>query len=88
MKQFGSIERDKRWEQAYLFRVRARGDLEAAGQELGELSKEQALTTDTRKVEHEQEQNEILGSVRGDHEYLRQAQKKLRSRGRSHEEGL
>jgi hypothetical protein len=88
MKQFGGIERDKRWEEAYLFRVKAQGDLEAARRDLDELSREQGLAVETRKVEHEREQNEILGSVRGDHEYLRQAQSALRARGWSHEEGL
>ena len=88
MKQYGNIERDGRWEQAYLFRVRARGALEEARRELEELSADQGLEIETRKLEHEKEENEILGSVRGDHAYLRKAQERLRSRGWRQEEEL
>jgi len=88
MKEYGSIERDKRWEQAYLFRVRARGALEDARRELEELSAGQGLEIETRKLEHEKEENEILGSIRGDHAYLRQAQERLRSLGWRQEERL
>jgi len=88
MKEYGNIERDRRWEQAYLFRVRVRGSLEEASRELEELSAEQGLEIETRKLEHEKVENEILGSIRGDHAYLRQAQERLRSRGWRQEERL
>ena len=95
MKQYGDIEEQKTWKHGYLFRVRVQGEpgasreiLARGREELERLRDRWEVDFQTRKHQHQETENELLGYVAGDHEHLRGAQRRLESLGWEHDPAL
>lgn len=95
MKQFGDIEEQKNWKHNHLFRVRVQGKpgasreiLAQAREELETLRNRWEVDFQTRKLQHQESENELSGYVAGDHEHLRGAQQRLETLGWKLDPGL
>jgi hypothetical protein len=95
MKHYGDIVKEKTWKHTHLFQVQAQNEpgasrevLRRARQELEGLRQTWDIDFQSRKRQHEQTENELMGFVAGDHEHLRSAQKRLQSLGWEHDPKL
>jgi hypothetical protein len=81
MKQFGDIEQNLSWTEAFFFHVRAQGDMQQIKSELNRLDRELNVRFRGTQQPKEREENELFGFLEGNEEPLREAQEKLRQMG-------